>query len=247
MHQIITTAHCEISITLVESESCRACGLWLPFSVLVVSSSLLLWCELCPRLSPSVGMVTLCVCLSLCVGDFLLSSPSFWMKKSHRTTIGIRMWLFLSHPPPPNTHLHTHAYDDKYPVTCLCEHGTEGSTPSPWGWQGSGLWDSSLDLSFTSSNSLAVRRKHLSRITTAVAPFLYVCSQGFAEINISCDSVWWMCTRNSEVKGYTQTVLTYIQTRRQDLNDSIPMETWLVVWKLNRKGQVISFWGDSEG
>lgn len=157
------------------------------------------------------------------------------------------MWLFLSHPPPPNTHLHTHAYYDKYPVTCLCEHGTEGSTPSPWGWQGSGLWDSSLDLSFTSSNSLAVRRKHLSRITTAVAPFLYVCSQGFAEINISCDSVWWMCTRNSEVKGYTQTVLTYIQTRRQDLNDSIPMETWLVVWKLNRKGQVISFWGDSEG
>lgn len=48
----------------------------------------------------------------------------------------------LSTPAPPpltRTFTHTHAYHDKWPVTCLCEHGTKGSTPSPQGWQSGSL------------------------------------------------------------------------------------------------------------
>lgn len=57
------------------------------------------------------------------------------------TKMGPFLCCSLSPPPPPCTRTltHTHAYHDKWPVTCLCEHGTKGSTPSPQGWQSGSL------------------------------------------------------------------------------------------------------------
>lgn len=154
------------------------------------------------------------------------------------------MWPFLSHP-LPQTHTCTHMLT----MTNSLWHASvnmarKGPLPLPRAdkaVESGTLSISSLGLSFTSNNSFAEGRKHFSKKRMAEAFFLRVCSWRAAEIDISPNSVPWMCTRSCEVKGYVQTVLMYIQTRRQDLNDSIPMETWLVVWKLHCKGQDISF------
>lgn len=83
-------------------------------------------------------------------------------------------------PPPPlctRTLTHTHAYHDKWPVTCLCERGTKGSTPSPQGWQSGSLgqWPGLLSVSATldmtvseSFHLLAGVRRNLEKKTVPV-------------------------------------------------------------------------------